>query len=149
LIENNFLDNPTLGWFAVNLGDVANSWLCADIDVRYNSTTARADYRVDGCGQGSELTGNIAPKFGDSKCSQARAYGWRVDFNVWESGVRCGPSDTVGPVSYVSRDAPLDLHLLPSSTATGAGDPIDHPATDIDSEFRTSGVIAAGADEPS
>ena len=149
VIENNFLDNPTLGWFAVNLGDVANSWPCADIDVRYNSTTARADYRVDACGQGSELTGNIAPKFGDSKCSQAKAYGWKVDFNVWETGMPCGASDSVGPVSYVSRDAPLDLHLLPSSTATGAGDPVNHPATDIDSEFRTSGVTAAGADEPS
>jgi len=149
VIENNFLDNPTLGWFAVNLGDVANSWPCADIDVRYNSTTARADYRVDACGQGSELTGNIAPKFGDSKCSQARAYGWKVDFNAWESGVACGASDSVGPVSYVSRDAPLDLHLLPSSTGTGGGDPIDHPTTDIDSEFRTNSVVAAGADEPS
>jgi hypothetical protein len=67
------------------------------------------------------------------------------DRNVW-SDRACGATDTVAPAGYVD-EAGFDFHLAPGAAAVGHGDPVEHPATDIDGEPRVDGQPDAGADE--
>ena len=74
-------------------------------------------------------------------------YGKGYDYNLYEDGIPCGAHDRVGNPRYVDA-AGFDLHLRAGSAAIGAGNPGDHPASDIDGDRRPTRVAPdAGADE--
>jgi hypothetical protein len=49
-------------------------------------------------------------------------------------------------MGYVD-EAGFDFHLAAGAAAVDHGDPLDHPATDIDGDPRVDGLPDAGADE--
>jgi hypothetical protein len=141
LIENSFFDDPTRGYFAINLGETSRG--CRSVVIRYNS--ALAPIRSDQCADLIEA--NIQPSMSTTWCSAAKSAGVVLNWNIYESGVRCGPDDRVGRVSYRDRRT-LDLHLRAGAIAIDRGAPTAFPMTDIDRQTRPRGSAPdAGADE--
>ena len=141
LIENNFFDRTLSAHFSINLYETSRG--CRDVVMRYN--TALQNIRTDACSGGS-MIGNIQPSMADYGCSKANV---ELDWNVYESGVRCGPHDLVAPVAFVDR-ANFDLRLAAGSAAINRGNPSSYPAKDIDGQSRPKGGAPdAGAHERS
>ena len=61
--------------------------------------------------------------------------------NVYESGIKCGSTDRVGPVTYKDRNS-LDLHLMAGSTGIDQGPPSNYASKDIDGQTRPIGAAA-------
>ena len=107
--------------------------------MRHN--TALQNIRTDACSGGS-MSSTIQPSMRSDVCSGATV---KLDWNVYEAGVPCGPHDLVAGVALVNRGA-FDLHLAPGSAALDRGAPGGAPADDIDGQPRR-GRADAGADE--
>jgi hypothetical protein len=107
------------------------------------NNTSLQNIRVDAC-SGGTMTGNIQPSMSSHTCSSATV---KVDWNVYESGVKCGSNDYVAPISYVDR-AGFDLRLALGSAAINRGNPSSYPSFDIFGGIRPlSGAPDAGAQE--
>lgn len=153
LVENNFF-GPT-GTFSVRLsGQTAPSPPCENVLVRNNSALERmwSDCTAIGS-QGVRFVGNIQPTQDNYHCSTSTQVGTVWEYNVYESGIKCGATDRVGPVSYKDRTN-LDLHLrgdnhlAPGSEAIGGGETGPRLRTDIDGDARPFRTRAdAGADQ--
>ncbi len=116
--------------------------------MRYNSALERmwSDCRAAGPG-GIRFSSNILATEESYHCTTSSAAGARWDHNVIESGVQCGPTDVVAPVSYRNRKR-LDLHLTGRSAAVDRGNRSSFPRVDVDGNRRPRGAAPdAGADE--
>jgi chitodextrinase len=141
LIENNFFDRTLSAHFAINLYETSRG--CRDVLIRNN--TALQNIRSDAC-SGGTMTGNIQPSMASHACSAANV---ELSWNVYESGVECGPGDLVTPVAFVNR-ATFDLRLASGSAAVDRGNPSSYPEKDIDGQARPKGGAPdAGAHERS
>jgi chitodextrinase len=140
VIENNFFDRTLSAFYSINLYETSRG--CRDVLIRNNA--ALQNLRVDAC-TGGTLTGNIQPSMSSYTCSQATV---TLDWNVYESGSKCGPNDVVGAVTYVDRSN-FDLRLAGGS-AVDRGNPASYPTKDIDGQARPKGGAPdAGAHEHS
>jgi hypothetical protein len=139
LIENNWLAATTNGYYTLQvLDDLASASAPTSAIVRYNTALQGFNVRLRFGSQ--QVVGNILPSMTAYACSVA---GRGYDFNVYQSGVRCGSHDRVGSARLVDPAA-FDLRLLPGSAAIDAGDPANHPAADIVGNPR-GGLPDAGA----
>lgn len=141
-IENNFLGRTTDGFYAIqfvdDLATTSTSFL-----VRNNSSLQPFHDNVRN--GWVRFSGNILSRMTSWECGQSFRSRWHD--NVYESGVRCGSTDNVGPARYVSR-ARLDLRLRLGSAAINRGDPTNYPRFDIQGQRRPKGPRPdAGADE--
>jgi hypothetical protein len=137
VIENNFFDRTTVGYYPLRVSTMAGVTY-DNIKIRYNS--GLQSFIVDpGSATNVEWVGNFAPRE-QSMCTSSQTF----RYNVWDDA-DCSATDKKAAGGFL---APLvtDLHLLPTSPAVGAGDPNDHPATDIDGHPRGDDPDA-GADE--
>jgi chitodextrinase len=142
VVENNFLAKTVTGYYAIQfIDDLATD--STSFTVR-NNTSLQSFH--DDIKKGTiSFTGNIFDSMSSWECSQSSPS--RYSYNVYESGVKCGSTDIVGPVTYRNRSA-LDLHLMPGSIATNRGNPNSYPSADIDGQSRPAGGMPdAGADE--
>jgi len=139
-IENNFFGKTRVGFYSLRLAKGEEP--CERFLVRHNSATQNLFSDCDA--RDVRFRANVMPSMTRAACTGG---GSSWDWNVYGSGVRCGPNDRVGPLRF--RDpARFDLHLLPGSAAIGRGDPAGSPARDIDGDRRPVGSRAdAGADE--
>ena len=133
LIENSFLDCCYSGYYSIGLGDVEGPMV-----IRFNSLTLGLGW-LGGSVRSVTLNSNVIATNNQANCSKAT---WR--YNVVRSGSACGGLSA----STGFKSPPNDLHLVSGAAAIGAGDPTNHPATDIDGDARPNGVRPdAGADE--
>jgi chitodextrinase len=142
VIENNFFGETLDGFYAIQfVDDMAPD---ATSFVVRNNSTLQAFH--DAIGRGTiSFVGNIVDSMTSWECGQSSVGRW--SYNVYESGVKCGSTDFVGPVNYENRAA-LDLHILAGSAAIGRGSPTGSAAVDIDGQSRPlGGGPDAGADE--
>jgi hypothetical protein len=137
LIENNFFDETLSAYYSINIGETSRG--CRSLVMRHN--TSLQNIRADECGD-ARMVGNIQPSMSSYTCSNAAV---KLDWNVYESGVPCGPHDIVADVQFADPSA-LDLHLRSGSAAVDRGNPADAPSQDIDGAGRV-GLPDAGADE--
>jgi hypothetical protein len=132
VVENNWFA-PTDGFYAMQiLDDLWTGTPATSVVVRNNSSLQTILVRVSH-GTAS-VHGNILPAMSDFLCGSYGQKQW-FDYNVYSSGVPCGPHDHVGDPRFVDA-AKLDLHLQAGSAALGRGDPASHPVTDIDGKLR-------------
>ena len=140
LIENNYLDRTLSAYYSINLYETSRG--CRNVVMRNN--TALQNFRLDAC-SGGVLTGNIQPSMSSNTCSVATV---KIDWNVYESGIRCGSNDRVGSITYADR-AGFDLRLSATgSAALDRGNPSSYPGADIFGTKRPlGGAPDAGAHE--
>jgi hypothetical protein len=82
---------------------------------------------------------------GSYACSIGAAAGY--DYNLYMTGIPCGPHDRVGNPMLVDPTN-FDYDLLPGSPAIDAGDPFNYASTDIYGTGRPLGAAPdAGAVE--
>jgi hypothetical protein len=140
LVENSWFGTIE-GHYAINLseGDPC------EITIRYNSFSDKGiSTSCPETGTGVRIESNILPKMSSTTCGSS-GYSW--NWNVYESGVKCGVNDLVAPVTYLNRAA-FDLRLAPGSAASNRGNPASYPATDIFGAPRPLGAKPdAGAHE--
>jgi chitodextrinase len=142
VIENNFFGETSDGFYAIQfVDDMAPD--ATSFVVRNNSTLQAFHDAIE---RGTiSFVANIVDSMTSWECGQSSAGRW--SYNVYESGVKCGSTDFVGPVNYENRAA-LDLHVLAGSAAIGHGSPTGSAAVDIDGQSRPlGGGPDAGADE--
>jgi hypothetical protein len=133
LIENSFFDCCRSGYYAIGLGDIEGPMM-----IRFNSLTLGVGW-LGGSTRNVNLNSNVIATNNQANCSKAT---WR--YNVVRSGSACG--GVLAGTGF--RSPPNDLHLVNGAAAIGAGDPANHPATDIDGQPRPAGSRPdAGADE--
>lgn len=130
LIENNVFDRTLSGYWSINLEQTSTG--CRNVRIRQNSDLA--GFRTDSC-TGAAIVGNILPSMSEYQCKQAKV---KLDWNLYESGTRCGPHDRVGPAAYVDR-RDFDLRVTARSAAIDRGDPASFPAADIVGRRRPYG----------
>jgi hypothetical protein len=133
IIENNFFAKSTTGFYGVQiLDDLWTGPPATSFIVRNNSSLDSILVRVShGTAQ---VRGNIIPSMAGYFCGAYGQQKW-FDYNLYGSGVACGPHDRVGDARFVDPAA-LDLHLQAGSAALGNGDPASHPPLDIDGKLR-------------
>jgi hypothetical protein len=151
LIENSFIGATVNASEEINFYDTGRP--CGDVVIRHNSVVGTI--RIDGGEQPTDCTlsvvGNVAESLSETRCNTSQAT--RLEHNVWESGMPCGPRNHVvsgGDAGYVNRsnDSSMDLRLRDGSAAIDRGDPADHPPLDHDGNRRYKGAAPdAGAHE--
>jgi hypothetical protein len=143
VFENNWFARTNAGYASVALND--DLWKETPTSFLLRNNTALQSFNVDVRNGTASVTGNILPAMSRFVCKSR--YGKGYDYNLYEDGIPCGAHDRVGNPRYVDA-AGFDLHLRAGSAAIGAGDPDDHPASDIDGDRRpTRTAPDAGADE--
>lgn len=135
-IENNFFDATTVGYYPLRIATFSGVTY-DNIQVRYNS--GLQSFLIDeGSTTNVRWVGNVAPR---SRCTPGQTY----SHNVWQ-GAACSATDKNAAAGFTNPTS-TDLHLTTTAAAIGAGDPNDHPTTDIDGQPRNDGAPDAGADE--
>lgn len=143
-IENNFLDCCRSGYYSIQLGG-GHGEVWRDYLIRNNSTNKPMTVDADSTVAGNvRFFSNIAPSLHPSVCARD---GIVADFNVWQSGRRCGKHDRIAPHGFLDA-AKLDFRLRPTAAAVDRGNPASSPARDIQGDRRPRGKAPdAGADE--
>ncbi len=142
VIENNYFGLTPDGYYSIRIGN-QEGIVCENFLVRYN--TALQNMYSDCQASNVRFTANIEPTGERFQCQATAGAVW--DYNVYQSGTRCGPHDRVGPSTFVDQDA-MDLRLKPGSAAVNRGDPKNYPLTDFQGDRRPQGKRPdAGADE--
>jgi len=143
-IENNFLDCCRSGYYSIQLGG-GHGEVWQDYLIRNNSTNKAMTVDADSTVAGNiRFFSNIAPSLHPSVC---RRNGVVADYNVWQSGRRCGSHDRIAPHGFQDA-AKLDFRLRPTAVAIDRGNPSSVPARDIQGDRRPKGKAPdAGADE--
>jgi hypothetical protein len=113
--------------------------------IAYNSLAGSIKAAPDAFAPGAviDVVGNITVVGGG--CSE----GLRYSHNLFTDGKKCSATDRIGDAHFVSNTPyGTNLHLEANSAAIGAGDPRDHPTTDIDGDARPQrSAPDAGADQ--
>jgi hypothetical protein len=145
VIENNFFANTPDGFYGVQiLDDLWTGTPKTSFIIRNNSALDSILVRVSN--GTAQVRGNIIPSMASYFCSAYGQQKW-FDYNLYSSGVKCGPHDRIGDPRFVDP-AKLDLHLQPGSSAIAMADPANHPALDIDGKLRpVRGRVDAGASQ--
>lgn len=141
LIENNWFAHTLAGHYSLRLGGVGGR-TCDNVLVRNNSALQEMYSNCDA--RNVRFVANVQPTMRKFACSSSHGAVW--DWNVYGSGVPCGPNDVVAPVGFRDPDR-FDLHLVPGAAAIGRGDPASVPGSDLDGDPRPLGRPDAGADE--
>jgi hypothetical protein len=142
VIENNFFGKTTKGHYSLRLAPQSGQ-RCEDFLIRNNS--ALQNMYSDCDADNVRFLANIQPTKSEFSCTKSEGSVW--DWNVYGSGVACGPNDLVGTMGF-RRPGRLDLHLKPGAVALGRAAPGQTPSVDIDGQPRPRGGAAdAGADE--
>ncbi|MGD9570364.1 MAG: choice-of-anchor Q domain-containing protein [Thermoleophilia bacterium] len=135
LIENNWFGLVIEGFSGLVVDEDVGPG--AGIVVRYNSSVA--GMRVEPAG--ARMTANVGP-LQSFACVPGVVY----RHNVW-SEASCDPTDQTAALGFADPSGP-DPVLVPGAAAIDAGDPADHPDTDIDGRTRPMGSAPdAGASE--
>jgi parallel beta helix pectate lyase-like protein len=150
LIENNFLEAPYDGFYALRFGSGVDGFTCDDFMVRNNSLTSRLSSDcVAGGTTGVTVENNIWGSMRTDVCSGFRGLGYKVDYNLYfEAGaVTCGAHDVLGAAGYVNSNE-FDYHLTATALAINRGNPNNFAPDDIDGQARPIGLLPdIGADE--
>jgi len=151
LIENSFFDQASdatsasgRAYYSLRIPDGTNvtirnnSWLDQPL-LSSPSKYYKSNYRV---------VGNVGP-FNSNFCENSYT---KYSHNVFPRTTCGDPKSKVVGSNFGFADprvgGSLNLHLRAGSPAIGAGDPHDHPATDLDGQARPrTGAPDAGADE--
>jgi chitodextrinase len=145
-IENNFFDNPNVGFYAIQIRPANTVGIACDNFLIRNNTFLQGVY-IDCEGAGNRFVDNIVPSVGFGNCGVA---GWSYSYNlvVDAASVKaCGATNIVGSPLFVDV-AGFDLHLAAGSPGIDAASPTGYAPTDIDGETRPIGPAAdIGADE--
>lgn len=133
LIENNWFAKTVAGFYAMQvLDDLWTGSPPTSLTIRNNSALQTIIVRVS---HGTAVVhGNVLPAMSKFFCDSYGQSQW-FDYNVYGSGVACGPHDVVGDPKYVDA-ANFNLDLGPGSAALGRGDPKNHPEFDIAGNLR-------------
>jgi hypothetical protein len=133
LIENDWFARTVAGFYAMQvLDDLWTGSPPTSVTIRNNSALQTIIVRVS---HGSAVVhGNLLPSMSKFFCNSYGQNQW-YDYNVYSSGVPCGPHDVVGDPKYVDA-ANFDLDLQAGSAALGSGDPASHPEFDIVGKLR-------------
>ncbi len=133
LIENNWFAKTVAGFYAMQvLDDLWTGDPPTSVTIRNNSALQTVLVRLS---HGSAVVhGNVLPAMSKFLCDSYGQSQW-FDYNVYSSGVQCGPHDAVGDPKYVDATN-FDLHLQAGSAALGRGDPTSHPPLDIEGKLR-------------
>jgi hypothetical protein len=140
VIENNVFEAPRLqGGDCCAYFTVRFAWGIPErVELRNNSSEHQMDFRLGAIA--SKVVGNTI------QSGIACAHGVRFSHNVVTKTDPCSRSDRrVRRIGYRNPDK-HDFDLVSGSPAIDAGDPADHPATDIDGLGRR-GAPDAGAHE--
>jgi hypothetical protein len=142
LIENNFFDCCGSGYYSVQLGG-GHGESFQNVLIRNNSANKSITPGTDNSVSNVRFVANNVPDIPGCKRP-----GIVSRYNVLHGAASlCGANDKLVPSGFLNPAA-LDLHLRATAAARDAGDPSDHPATDIDGEPRPQGAAPdAGADE--
>ena len=150
LIENNFFDCCSSGYYSIRLADHAGtSW--KNVTIRNNSLNKEINPDPSVPYSNVKIIGNVGPavKFwsGSTGAIEPKPAGVEVDYNVWYAGSKVGSHDKVAASGFRNAAA-VDFHLNAGAAAIDAGSPTAAPATDIDGDARPAGKAPdAGADE--
>lgn len=137
LIENNYFDATTVGYYSLVVADMAGQTY-ENVVVRNN--TALQPLRVDaGSAVGVRFVGNLGV-MSPQRCLSGQVF----SHNVWQ-GAACSTSDRNVSGLGLTDAASHDYRLMATSPAIDAGDPLDHPLEDFEGQLRA--VPDAGADE--
>jgi chitodextrinase len=133
VIENNFIQCCESGYYSIGLGDASG------VTIRFNSIAGAGIGWLGGTVNNVVIDSNIIDTNNSANCANAN---W--SYNVVGTGSACGGTTAADGFML----PPTDLHLRLGAAAIGAGNPTNHPTTDIDGQARPSGVKPdAGADQ--
>jgi hypothetical protein len=144
-IENNFFDNPNIGFYAIQIRPSNTLGVACDNFLLRNNTFLQGTY-IDCEGTGNRVMDNILPSVGFGNCGVP---GWSYAHNLVgdASASACGATNVAASPLFVDA-ASFDLHLAPGSPGIDAGSPSGYAPTDIDGQTRPIGAAAdIGADE--
>jgi len=133
VIENNWFAKTVGGFYTMQvLDDLWTGDPPTSLTIRNNSALQTILVRLS---HGTAVVhGNLLPAMSKFLCDSYGQSQW-FDYNVYSSGVQCGPHDAVGDPKYVDATN-FDLHLQAGSAALGRGDPTSHPPLDIEGKLR-------------
>jgi hypothetical protein len=143
-IENNFFDNPNVGFYAIQIRPPNTPGIACDNFLIRNNSFLQGTF-IDCAGSGNRVESNILPSIGFGNCGVA---GWSYAYNLVATPQNgCGATNLAGTADFVDAAA-LDLHLRAGSPGIDRADPRSSAKTDIDGQARPQQRRAdIGADE--
>jgi hypothetical protein len=137
LIQNNYFDKTLDGFYIMQIAEGSDpKQPCENFIIRNNSALQPI---YSGCPAGGatgiRIESNIFPNMAKYACQSTTA---RWDYNIYGSGVKCGPHDRIAASGFMNPDA-LDLRLKKGAPAINRGNPKSFPKRDIQGHRRPIG----------
>jgi hypothetical protein len=143
-IENNFFDNPNVGFYAIQIRPPNTPGIACDNFLIRNNSFLQGTF-IDCTGSGNRVEDNILPSIGFGNCSVT---GWSYTYNLVASRQDgCSATNLAGKADFADAGT-LDLHLRGGSPGIDRAAPQGYTKTDIDGQLRPQQRRAdIGADE--